>query len=122
MKSGDSTGSDSRSRRLCAGLDRTAFLVFIQRTLGYHDRVGNVVSMDLIPHLENETPGTRIVTDCEICGATEFLDVAAGSAVLCPIKMCQTCGHFFTSPCIDSDDMAQFYLEEFAGDAGANYS
>jgi SAM-dependent methyltransferase len=75
--------------------------------------------MNQVAHLENETRGTRIVTNCEICGATEFLDVAAGSAVLCPIKMCQTCGHFFTSPCIDSDDLSQFYLEEFEGDAGA---
>jgi SAM-dependent methyltransferase len=79
--------------------------------------------MNQTSHLENDVhgtrPGTRIVTDCEICGATAFLDVAAGSAVLCPIKMCQACGHFFTSPCIDSDDLSQFYDEEFEGDAGA---
>lgn len=69
--------------------------------------------------IASEVPGSRLVTNCEICGGTDFMALAEGSAILCPIKMCKSCGHFFTSPCMDADDLPQFYDEEFEGDAGA---
>jgi SAM-dependent methyltransferase len=88
-------------------------------TIGRPDRTATLVSMNQTSLLDDAIPGSRLVSDCEICGGTDFLDVAKGSAALCPIKMCKSCGHFFTSPCIDTEDMAQFYDEEFEGDAGA---
>jgi 2-polyprenyl-3-methyl-5-hydroxy-6-metoxy-1,4-benzoquinol methylase len=62
---------------------------------------------------------TRVVGNCDLCGGSNFSQVAAPDASGSAVMMCETCTLFFASPTLELAGFENFYDQEFVGDTGS---
>jgi SAM-dependent methyltransferase len=63
---------------------------------------------------------TREIARCEVCGSSQFDELASAGEDRCRIVACRGCGLFFATPTLPLESFADFYDDEFTGDAGSS--